>query len=263
MTDAAGQLGAFLRSRRERLRPEQLGLAGPRRRRTPGLRREEVANLAGISTEWYLKLEQGRPVAPSAATIDALSQALRLNEVEHAHLHMLAHGERHRVFAREVVPAPLRRLIESLPHPAYVTGLRWDVLAWNEAAALLADFDALAIEDRDILLYVLVDPKGRRLFGEGWEAEARRMVALFRATHDVWAADPAFAGLIARLRAVCAEFDAWWGAHDVGAALSGTKVLHHPTQGRLCFDYTTFQANDDPRLKLAVYLPRRRGLDSV
>lgn len=257
MTDAAGQLGAFLRSRRERLRPEQLGLAGPRRRRTPGLRREEVASLAGISPEWYVKLEQGRPVAPSTATIDALSRALRLNEVEHAHLHMLAHGKRRPAFAREVAPAPLRRLVESLPHPAYITGLRWDVLAWNKEAALLADFDALAVEDRNILLYVLIDPRGRRLFGEGWEAEARRMVALFRATHDVWAADPAFAGLIARLRAGCAEFDAWWGTHDVGAALSGTKVLHHPTQGRLYFDYTTFQANDDPRLKLAVYLPRR------
>ena len=257
MTDAAGQLGAFLRSRRERLAPEQLGLGGLRRRRTPGLRREEVASLAGISPEWYVKLEQGRPVSPSTTTIDALSRALRLNEVEHAHLHMLAQGKRRPTFAREVVPAPLRRLVDGLPHPSYVTGLRWDVLAWNEAAALLANFDALAVEDRNILLYVLVDPRGRRLFGEGWEAEARRMVALFRATHDVWAADPAFAGLIARLRAGCAEFDAWWATHDVGAASSGTKVLHHPTQGRLHFDYTTFQANDDPRLKLTVYLPRR------
>ncbi len=89
------------------------------------------------------------------------------------------------------------------------------------------------------------------MFGEGWANEARRLVALYRATHDVWADDPAFAGLLAG----CAEFDAWWGAHDIGAAVSGTKVLHHPARGRMRFEYTSFQANDDPRLRLAVYVP--------
>jgi len=257
MVGAAEQLGEFLRSRRERLRPEHLGLSDPRRRRTPGLRREEVASLAGISPEWYVKLEQGRSVAPSTATIAALSRALRLNEVERAHLSMLAHGKRRPAYIREVVPDSLRRLVQNLPYPAYVTGLRWDVLAWNEAAAtLLTDFDELGVEDRNILLQTLTSPEGRALFGEGWAAEARRMIALFRATHDLWAADPAFVSLVARIRAGCAEFDAWWAAHDVGAAASGSKVLHHPARGRLCFDYTTFQANDDPRLKLAVYLPR-------
>lgn len=256
MAGATEQLGQFLRSRRERLRPEQLGLSDPRRRRTPGLRREEVASLAGISPEWYVKLEQGRAVAPSSATIAALSRALRLSEVEHAHLSMLAHGRRRPAYAREAVPDSLRRLVNSLPYPAYVTWLRWDVLAWNDAAAsLLTDFDELDIEDRNILVHVLTNPAGRALFGEGWAGEARRMVALFRATHDLWAADPAFAGLVARIRAGCPEFDVWWAAHDVGAAASGTKVLHHPARGRLCFDYTTFQANDEPRLRLAVYLP--------
>ncbi len=255
MVGATEQLGEFLRSRRERLRPEYLGLSDPRRRRTPGLRREEVASLAGISPEWYVKLEQGRAVAPSTATIDALSRALRLNEVEHAHLCMLAYGKRRPAYVREIVPDSLRRLVQNLPCPAYITGLRWDVLAWNEAAAtLLTDFDELDVEDRNILLYVLASPKGRALFGERWGDEARRMIALFRATHDLWAADPAFIDLIARIRARCVEFDAWWAAHDIGAAASGRKILHHPARGRLCFDYTTFQANDDPRLKLAVYL---------
>jgi len=256
MADASEQLGEFLRSRRERLKPEDLGLSDPRRRRTPGLRREEVASLAGISPEWYVKLEQGRSVAPSTATIDALSRALRLNEVEHAHLSMLAYGKRRPAYVREVVPDSLRRLVQNLPYPAYITGLRWDVLAWNEAAAmLLTDFDELDTGDRNILLYVLTNPKGRVLFGERWADEARRMVALFRATHDLWAADPAFVDLIARIRAGCVEFDAWWAAHDIGAAASGSKILHHPARGRLRFDYTTFKANDDPRLKLAVYLP--------
>lgn len=256
MADAGEQLGSFLRSRRERLTPEQLGLPSARRRRTPGLRREEVAGLAGISAEWYVKLEQGRAVAPSAATVDALACALRLGVVEHAHLRTLVRNRARAAFVREEVPPPLRRLVESLDQPAYVTGLRWDVLAWNEAAAgLFADLDQLAAEDRNILLYVLTTCQARALFGVGWANEARRMVALYRATHDVWADDPAFAGLLARVRAGCAGFDAWWGAHNIGAAVSGTKVLHHPARGRLRFEYTSFQANDDPRLRLAVYVP--------
>ena len=124
------QLGDYLRSRRERLRPEHLGLSDPRRRRTPGLRREEVASLAGISPEWYVRLEQGRAVAPSTATIDALSRALRLDEVDRAHLFMLADGKRRPAYVREVVPDSLRRLVQNLPYPAYITGLRWDVLTW-------------------------------------------------------------------------------------------------------------------------------------
>ena len=257
MAEGSEQLGEFLRSRRERLQPEHLGLSDPRRRRTPGLRREEVASLAGISPEWYVKLEQGRSVAPSTATIDALSRALRLNEVERAHLAMLALGKRRPAYVRETVPDSLRRLVQSLPNPAYITGLRWDVLAWNEAAAtLLIDFSGIEIEDRNILLYVLTDPTARVLLGGNWGDEARRMVALFRATHDLWAADPAFVDLVARLRAGCEEFDAWWAAHDVGAATSGTKTFYHSTQDPLHFDYATFQANDDPRLKLAVYLRR-------
>ena len=256
MAGASEQLGEFLRSRRERLRPDQLGLSDLRRRRTPGLRREEVASLAGISPEWYVKLEQGRPVAPSTATIDALSHALRLNEVEKAHLSMLAHGGKRPAFVQEVVPESLRRVVHSLPYPAYVTGLRWDVLAWNApAATLLTDLDEIGDEDRNILIYVLTTSKGRELFGERGADEARRMVALFRATHDLWAADPAFVDLITRIRGGCMEFDGWWSAHDVGAPASGSKVLHHPGRGGLRFDYATFQANDDPRLKLAVYLP--------
>ena len=132
---------------------------------------------------------------------------MRLNEVERAHLAMLALGKRRLAFVRETVPDPLRRLVQSLPNPAYITGLRWDVLAWNEAAAtLLIDFSGFEIEDRNILLYVLTAPKARALFGRRWADEAQRMVALFRATHDLWAADPAFVDLVARLRLGCVEF---------------------------------------------------------
>ena len=250
------EFGDFLRSRREKLSPELAGLANGRRRRTPGLRREEVAELAGIGVDWYIRLEQGRNVTPSVTTIDALARALRLGKVEHAHLRALAQNADRRAFSRESVPGTIRRLVESLNQPAYVTGRRWDILAWNAAAVeIFADFGRLADEDRNILLYVLTDPDARRLFGATWTDEAQRMVAQFRATHDLWAGDPAFLDLLARLRHGSAEFAAWWEAHDIRGVASGRKLLDHPTKGLLRFEHASFQANDDPALKLVIYTP--------
>jgi transcriptional regulator with XRE-family HTH domain len=249
-------LGDFLRSRREKLSPEAVGLANGRRRRTPGLRREEVAELAGIGVDWYIRLEQGRTVSPSVTTIDALARALRLSKVEHAHLRALARNSDRRAFARESVPDAIRRLVESLDQPAYVTGRRWDVLAWNAAAAdIFTDFGALAEGDRNVLIYMLVDPDARRLFGAAWADEAKRVVAQFRATHDLWAGDPAFLDLLERLRQGSPEFATWWEAHDIRASAAGQKLLSHPEKGLLRFEYATFQANDDPALKLAIYTP--------
>ena len=248
-----GALGDFLRSRRERLSPKTVGLVSGRRRRTPGLRREEVAELAGIGVDWYIRLEQGRTVNPSVTTVDALARALRLSKVEHAHLRALTRSGDRRAFARETVPEPIRRLVESLKQPAYITGRRWDVLAWNKAAAEIFAFDRLAEENRNTLILVLTKPASRRLFGAAWADEARRMVALFRATHDLWAEDPAFLDLLRRLREGCPEFAGWWEAHDIRAAAAGRKRLKHPRKGVLTFEHTSFQANDDPALKLVVY----------
>ncbi|HUN53192.1 MAG TPA: helix-turn-helix transcriptional regulator [Candidatus Sulfotelmatobacter sp.] len=249
------ELGDFLRSRRERLNPKALGLADGRRRRTAGLRREEVAERAGIGVDWYIRLEQGRAVNPSAATIDALARALRLGKAEHAHLKALTQNGGRRAFAPERVPETIRRLIDSLDQPAYVTGRRWDILAWNAAADEIFAFGRLAETDRNILLTMLTNPKTRRLFGATWADEARRMLAQFRASHDLWAGDPAFLELLARLRAGCPEFAAWWGAHDVRGATAGRKQLRHPKRGLLSFEYASFQANDDPGLKLVIYTP--------
>ena len=256
MTDVSEQLSAFLRSRRERLRPEDVSLPETRRRRTPGLRREEVASLAGISAEWYVKLEQGRAVAPSATTVDALARALRLTDAERWHLAALARGDGGGHWSHEVVPDTVRCLVESLAMPAYVTGLRWDMLVWNAPATeLLGDLEALPIEDRNILSFVLTDARGRVLFGEGWADEARRMVALFRPVYDRHSDDPAFARLVEHLRAGCQECEGWRTTHDVDTPVSGTKRLLHPVLGQVDYRYSTFQANDDPRLKLVVYMP--------
>ncbi len=249
------EFGDFLRSRREKLSPKAMGLAGGRRRRTAGLRREEVAELAGIGVDWYVRLEQGRTVSPSVTTIDALARALRLSRAEHAHLRALARDPDRRAFTIETVPDSIRRLLDGLNQPAYVTGRRWDVLAWNSIAEDVFGFGRLAEENRNILFCMLTNPGTRKLFGAGWADEARRMVAQFRATHDIWAGDPAFTELLERLRQGSAEFATWWGAHEVRGTASGRKVLNHARKGRLHFEYASFQANDDPALKLIIYTP--------
>jgi transcriptional regulator with XRE-family HTH domain len=247
------EFGDFLRSRRESLSPKAVGVASARR--TAGLRREEVAELAGIGVDWYIRLEQGRTVNPSATTIDALARALRLSKAEHAHLKVLARDGDRRAFAIETVPDAIRRLLKSLKQPAYVTGRRWDLLAWNEVADAVFGFSRLSEDDRNILLCMMTNRQTRKLFGDGWADEAKRMVAQFRATHDVWAGDPAFVALLDRLTQDSSEFRRWWKAHEVRNTGSGRKTLHHPGKGLLHYEYTSFQANDDPALKLVIYTP--------
>ena len=249
------EFGDFLRSRREKLTPKAVGLPLGRRRRTAGLRREEVAQLAGIGVDWYIRLEQGRTVSPSVATVDALARALRLTKTEHAHLKALARDGARGAFSIEIVPPPILRLLESLAQPAYIVGRRWDVLARNDAAESIFAFGRLPPQDRNTLLSMMTNKQTRKLFGASWEQEAKRMVAMFRATHDVWAGDPAFAELLARLRQGSAEFAKWWEAHEIRSTASGRKTIAHPTRGVLQFEHTSFQANDDPALKLIIYTP--------
>jgi PAS domain-containing protein len=153
------------------------------------------------------------------------------------------------------VPGTIGRLVENLNQPAYVTGRRWDILAWNAAADKIFAFSRLAEADRNILVCMLTSPDTRRLFGATWAEEAKRMVAEFRATHDLWAGDPAFLELLERLRQGCSEFAIWWEAHDIRGVAAGRKLLRHPKLGLPSYEYATFQANDDPALKLAIYTP--------
>ncbi len=217
-----------------------------------------MAELAGIGVDWYIRLEQGRPVTPSVSTVDALAHALRLTELEHQHLRALAGDGGRKAFRPEAAPPALLSLLESLSQPAYITGRRRDLVAWNAAADEIFAFSNLAEDDRNILVAVLTNPRSRELFGPGWADEAQRMVAQFRATHDLWAGDPAFVALLRRLREGCPEFDAWWERHDLRHPVSGRKTLHHPTKGVIAFDHASFQANDDPGLKLVIYTPVAR-----
>ena len=249
------EFGDFLRSRRARLTPKSVGLPIGRRRRTAGLRREEVAELAGIGVDWYIRLEQGRTVNPSVTTVDALARALKLSKAEHAHLRLLARDADAPAFAIEMVPETIRRMLDGLNQPAYVTGRRWDLLAWNAAAEDVFAFGRLREEDRNVIVLMLTNTRTRKLFGSSWPEEARRMVAQFRASHDVWAGDPAFNALLERLRESSPEFMRWWGAHEVRGTAAGRKILKHPKKGVVQYEYTSFQANDDPALKLVIYTP--------
>jgi transcriptional regulator with XRE-family HTH domain len=247
------ELGDFLRARRRCVTPESVGLAGSRRRRTPGLRREEVAELAGIGVDWYIRLEQGRPVTPSVNTVDALARALQLTALEHQHLRRLAGGVGNESFQPETAPSALLDLLDSLTQPAYVVGQRRDLVAWNAAADDIFGFDLVADKDRNILVLMLTNPRSRDLFGSAWAEEAQRMVAQFRTIYDFWAGDPSFQALRQRLHEGCPEFQAWWDRHDIRHPTSGRKTLHHPYKGVMLLDHTSFQANDDPGLKLVIY----------
>jgi transcriptional regulator with XRE-family HTH domain len=252
------EFAAFLRSRRERLTPADVGLAEGFRRRTPGLRREEVALLAGVGATWYTWLEQGRDVRPSPEVLSALARALKLDSAERRHLFLLCDRPppEMRTPGPETVPASLLRMLDSMRvQPAYVLGRRWDLLAWNRAAvALFGDYDRLDGDRRNIMHMVFADPDHRRLLVD-WDELARTVLAMFRSDSARYTGDADFERLIARLRAASPEFRDWWDKHEVLRPITGHKRIDHPIGGRMVFEYTSLAIADPPDMKLVVYTP--------
>ncbi len=252
------ELGAFLRSRRERLSPSDTGIAAGQRRRTPGLRREEVAMIAGVGTTWYTWLEQGRDVRPSVEVLSALCQALRLDAAEQRHLFTLA--GRHQPERRRIGPArvegPLLHMLQSLVlQPAYVVGPRWDVLAWNDAAVVIfGDYGLLEGDARNIIHGVFTDPQRRHLLVD-WEQLARATLAAFRAESAKYTGDPDFERLIALMMRSSPEFREWWPQRDVVHLLSGLKHLRHPVAGPMTFEHMSLSIDDGSDMRLIVYTP--------
>lgn len=244
------ELGAFLRSRRERLRPEDVGLPSGSRRRTPGLRREEVAVLAHISTEYYVRLEQGRAPRPSGEVLAGIAGALRLTDAESGHLHVLAGTAPTRTgpHRRDVRPSILA-LIERLPQTAaFVTSAVFEVLAWNDlAASLMEDFAALAPEDRNLARRAFLGParSGATLYGVSDAAEFRHHVVMsLRPALARYPSDPAVTGLVDELRAGSPEFARLWERHDVQAAPMLTKTFRHPAVGEITVDCDSLTLTD-------------------
>lgn len=252
------EFGAFLRSRREKLRPEDVGLPRGFRRRTPGLRREEVAFLTGVGTTWYTWLEQGRDVQASPEVLAALAKALRLDAAERKHVFVLneraAGGSP--TAESEYVGAPLRRILQSLTtQPAYVLGRRWDILAWNRGAtAVFGDYATLTGDARNIMHFLFLNPAHRELLVD-WERLAPIALAMFRADYARYVGNPDFERLIQHLCAQSREFRRWWSDHRVLPPISNKKQIKHPIAGLMTFEYSTLIAAEQPELKLIVYTP--------
>jgi transcriptional regulator with XRE-family HTH domain len=252
------ELADFLKKRRAAIKPEDVGLPNGGRRRTPGLRREEVAALAGVGATWYTWLEQGRDVRASLEVFEALAGALKLTPAERVHLILLGRGEEAPPCEQpaEKVSSAVRRLLENLgANPAYLLGRRWDYLAWNRAAcAVFEDFGKLPKGARNHLWQTFTNPARRELVTD-WDKSTRLLAAKFRADSAHHLGDPSFEQLIEALRNASPEFCKAWKRHEVERSGEGRKVLNHPVAGRLVFEHAVFHPQEAPEQRLILYSP--------
>ena len=250
-------LADFLRDRRARLSPAEVGLPPGIRRRTPGLRREEVAQLANIGTSWYVWLEQGRDVHPSAPVLESIAQALKLTLNERRHLFVLA-GQSlpaHTFPVEEQVSPSLQRVLDDLdPTPAYVIGRRWDFLAWNRAAASIFDIaHPTPPHTRNLIWQIFTNPLARKRYPTTWGQVARDAVVEFHTASARYPGDPWFDELIEDLKRVSPEFCQWWPHHDASSSQDGRKIVEHPELGQLEFDHLTLQVPSNPDIRIMIY----------
>ncbi|MGB9329940.1 MAG: helix-turn-helix transcriptional regulator [Steroidobacteraceae bacterium] len=250
-------LGVYLKDRRAKLDPAAFGFPS-QRRRTPGLRREEVAQRAHISPTWYTWLEQGRGGAPSADVLDRIARALMLTDVEREHLFLLGLGRPPEVRYRkdEGVTPRLQRVLDALePNPALIRTATWDVVAWNRAATvMLTDYGALPPQQRNILRFIFLDPRVRAAQYD-WESVARFVVGAFRVDAARAGAAAEVEPLVDELCRLSPEFKAMWRDNDVRSHGEGVKRIRHPILGLLAFEYSAFAVDGRPDLNMVVYNP--------
>ena len=254
------QLAEFLRARRDALTPSEVGLPEGRGRRTKGLRREEVALLAGVSVTWYTWLEQGRPINASVDVLEALARTLRLDDAERRHLLTLASrpagDSQGDVDDLTDAPDALVRLITAMePAPAYVLGPRWEFLAWNRAQSRLYPMiDRLVLPERNLLWVIFAEPTAQALVAD-WPEQARRILAEFRAGTARLRADPQVVTLVEQLRAASPAFAEWWPQQDVAGFETRVRRYHHPRAGDLAFEYQQLTPSEWPGLRVVCQLP--------
>jgi transcriptional regulator with XRE-family HTH domain len=260
---APTELSRFLRARREGVRPQDAGLApGTGARRTPGLRREEIATLAGMSIDYYTRLERGRETRPSPAVIDALARALRLDDEEHEYLRSLAAQAARRAPvppkpASRAVRSTVRLLLQSLrPHPAYLLSRTYDVLAANPGGTLLhhglTDWPA---RQRNTIRYTFLHPAARDLYPD-WEQKARGCVAQLRAVAGNDPDAPDLASLVGELLVKSPDFGRLWGRYEVRRAGAGDRIFQHPLVGLMTLAHETLDVNRADGQRLVVYLAK-------
>jgi transcriptional regulator with XRE-family HTH domain len=256
------EIADFLKTRRMRRQPEELGLPRGRRRRTPGLRREEVAAAAGVSAEWYTWLEQARDVRPSVQVLTRIGAALRLEPNETRHLLTLggyavpASGSD---LSRSVsVSLRLQRLIDQMDYgPAWVFGERWDIVAWNRAASVIhGDLAGLQGIERNALYQLFLGDRMRSMLVD-WDTHGRMCVAKLRSAYASRVDDPWFNELVTLLRTRSEQFERWWNQNDIETSQEGVKHYEHPEAGRLVFDYSVLDVLDErmSSLRLVAYVP--------
>ncbi|MFF5724862.1 helix-turn-helix domain-containing protein [[Kitasatospora] papulosa] len=256
--DRRAELSEFLRSRRARLKPEDVGLPDfGRHRRVPGLRREELAQLAGVSVAYYTRLEQGNGQNVSGEVLAAIASALRLTDAEQAHLSHLAKPKRHRKkpsARQQRVREALSRLLDTMDGvPAYVVGRRSEILAWNRmAAAVFGDWSQLPAPERNWARLVFLDPEYRELFVE-WDQKASDIVSYLRMDAGCHPDDPRLSALVGELSVKSDDFRRLWARHDVKEKSHGVKRLHHPLVGELSLGFETFTLPDDAEQSVVAY----------
>lgn len=252
------ELADFLKTRRAKIAPSQVGLASTTRRRTPGLRREEVAQLAGIGLTWYTWLEQGRPIHVSSSVIESLSRVLLLDKQERIHLYLLANQPLPTDLSEKqgTVSPMLQHILDRLSLcPSLVTDQRWNVIAWNREACLMyGDFEKMNQRERNIVWAVFTNPRYRQLLID-WELYAKRLIGSFRASCGQYIEDSWLVQFIDDLKAVSPEFNLWWPLHEILSGNEKYKCLNHPTAGILDFEVSNFDVPDCIGLKLVVHVP--------
>ncbi|MFO1028840.1 MAG: helix-turn-helix transcriptional regulator [Acetobacteraceae bacterium] len=250
------ELGAFVRALRERVTPAEAGLVAPTRRRTPGLRREDVALLAGLSATWYTWIEQGRDVSVSPVSLARLASALRMDRAERAYLFALA-GKRDphpAVGPSEAPGAAMMACVQGFRHPAYVMDRAWNVRAWNAAAERLFAGWLDAPGPHNLLRFIFLAPLSLTLIDD-WPDRASRVVAEFRAHAGLQQQDPEIASLIADLTAASPDFTRLWQQRGVHEREGGIRVFNHPADGRACYEQLAFTVEARPGIKLTVLVP--------
>lgn len=256
------ELAKFLRNRRQRIRPAEVGLPAGPRRRTNGLRREEVAVLAGLSPTWYTYLEQGRDIHPSAAVLDSLARVLQLSDHERQYMYQLAHGQAPQVVAESrggnAAHDLVRRLVTATnewDHPVYAFDSVGMILTWNHSCTIFyADFTELPAEHRNIVRWMFTSPQARERFVD-WEYDARDMVARYRAYHATHLLSSERRQLINELEELSPEFRRWWNDHDVQAQHARSRQLLHPDLGPVKFHLAVLHPADDASVSVAFHFP--------
>jgi transcriptional regulator with XRE-family HTH domain len=255
------ELSQFLKTRRARLAPADVGLPAGNGRRIAGLRREEVAVLAGVGLTWYTWLEQGRPIQVSTPFLENLARALRLSEAERAHLFALA---QHRAPPMAPQPSPpealkkVQAILDAIDSPAYARNSRFDVLAWNGAnTRMFGDFASMPQEERNLIRLMFSRPYHRRAM-VNWEQDARNLVAKFRLSYGQAAPDAAFSSLVQDMMECSTDFRRMWADHEVTDIGEGVYVYRTRRHGTLAFQHSTLVPEVLPDLRIVIYLPAKR-----